>query len=329
MTKFSDAIGGYFPLELPRLQAHFYPNLALFSSARGAFYALLVSGKPDAVWVPRYICDAMLSPLETLQIPVKYYSLDSQLMPDSEVAPAQNEWLLWVNYFGSCDVQEQKMLARFNPRQLILDHSQAFYSPPGDCLATLYSPRKFFGVPDGGLLATSLPVDVPQTDPLVSLNRSAHLLRRLAENAESGFATYQQAEETFTQAPSAMSQLTETLLKTIDYQQCRKARNENFQFLHQHLGRFNEAAFDKAAANGALCYPFLNRTSGLRQFLTNERIYTPSYWHDAARRVMPSGIESDFIHHLIPLPVDQRYGIAEMEFIVEKVADFLNPSAGV
>ncbi len=324
MTKISDAIGGYFPLELPHQKEHWYPQSTLFSSARGAFYALLTSGQPDAVWVPEYICDAMLAPLKALQVPVKYYSLDSQLMPQTDVIPAEGEWILWVNYFGLCDAQEKKLLARFAPRQLILDHSQAFYSPPADCLATLYSPRKFFGVPDGGLLVSSLSVDVPRTDPQLSLNRSAHLLRRLAENAEYGFAAYQQAEETFSEVPSAMSQLTETLLKTIDYQQCRVSRNENFQFLHQHLGPLNEYCFDHVGAGGALCYPFLNRNAGLREFLNKERIYTPAYWHDAAKRVIPAGIESDFINHLIPLPVDQRYDIQEMEFIVERITYYLH-----
>ena len=59
-------------------------------------------------------------------------------------------WLLYVNYFGICQHQERQVLERFGASRVVLDRSQAFFADPIDCLATIYSPRKFFGVPTEG-----------------------------------------------------------------------------------------------------------------------------------------------------------------------------------
>lgn len=324
MSENGDAIGGYFPLELMTAGGHFYPDAVLFSSARSAFASLLLAGRPDAVWMPDYICNAMLSVLSNLDIPVKYYSLDERLLPARDLAPGKNEWLLYVNYFGIHSAAVKRVLQQYNPRQVILDYAQAFYSLPEECLATIYSPRKFFGVPDGGLMLTSMPLAPLEPEVSHSLDRTAHLLQRLATNAEHGFAAYQQAEATLTEAPiAAMSRLTEVLLKSIDYQGCKQKRDDNFQYLHQHLKHYNAFPVDLDNAQGALCYPFLSGNNSLREHLAGKRIYTPRYWQDACARLSAVSPEYHLVNNLIPLPVDQRYSLKEMDFIINIVSDFL------
>jgi len=154
---FTKPIGGYFELELPESNGHFYSQALKFQSARAAFYALLETGKPQRVWMPKYICDSMLLPLQALKIEIVFYDLTEQFCVCDSVQLSEKDWLLYVNYFGICSLQETQLLKRFNSNQLIFDHSQAFYAPPLDGLATIYSPRKFFGVPDDGYLITQLP----------------------------------------------------------------------------------------------------------------------------------------------------------------------------
>jgi hypothetical protein len=57
------AIGGYFELELSRGRGEYYPDAYRFQSARAAFLALLQTGQPARVWMPRYLCDSMFEPL--------------------------------------------------------------------------------------------------------------------------------------------------------------------------------------------------------------------------------------------------------------------------
>lgn len=197
----TDAIGGYFPLETALISQTLYSDAQCFSSARAAFYALLKKGQPSALWMPRWICNAMLSPAETLGIPVRFYSLDAAFAPADDLQPENGDWVLAVNYFGLVDNLAQSLMERFNPQQIVWDHSQAFFSAPQLGLATIYSPRKFFGVPDGGMLAGAIPVDIPPTEESGSLQRTGHLLIRLAQGAEAGYTAYRQAEQTLEELP--------------------------------------------------------------------------------------------------------------------------------
>lgn len=312
-----DAIGGYFPLELPLKELACHQNAERFNTARAAFYALLEAGKPEAVWMPRWICDAMLAPLHLLNVPVHFYSLDTRFRPELGLRLGPGEWLLYVNYFGLCDEQEQALLQRFNPSQLILDRSQAFFAPPRQVLATLYSPRKFFGVPDGGLLISDVPVILPER---AALPAAEHLLQRLSRGAEAGFDAYKQAENSLSTLPgSGMSLLTQTLLGNVDYPLVEQARLRNFHCLQSRLGHLNALPLPEGQAGGPLCYPLLLRHEGLRQSLYAARIYTATFWQDAAMRLRSGDIEQDYIDYLIPLPVDHRYDLTDMNIIADTI----------
>lgn len=315
-----DAIGGYFALELPPTKREYHQGAGRFNTARAAFYALLQAGKPDAVWMPRWICDAMLSPLRQLNVPVHFYSLDRDLNPEAGLQMRSGEWLLYVNYFGLCDRQEQTLLQRFNPGQLIFDRSQAFFAPPQQGLATIYSPRKFFGVPDGGLLFSAIPVSAPERNAGTPLPLTGHLLQRLASGAEAGFEAYKQAENALSALPgNAMSVLTQKLLDTVDYSEIAQVRLRNFRYLHARLQHLNVMPIPEHLTCAPLCYPFLNHQKGVREALYSARIYTATFWQDATARLNPDDYEQSLIDSLLPLPVDQRYDLADMQTIVENI----------
>jgi hypothetical protein len=315
------AIGGYFELELPTGTDFLYPEALRFQSARAAFHALLNAGKPSRVWAPKYICDAMLAPLTASGIEVVFYDIDQCLGVSESVGLAPEDWLLYVNYFGVCDEQEKKLLKRFNPSQLILDHAQAFFTPPKDCLATIYSPRKFFGLPDGGLLSASFAVTAPDQTDNGSVARCSHLLKRLDSLPEAGYADFRAAEESLLDTgPRKMSNLSERLLNGIDYNSARQRRNANFQFLHQHLQHLNDLEIDPDQTDGPLCYPLLIDNPGLRKRLIAERIFIPSYWPEATTRVQAKSMEHSIIRHCLPLPCDQRYGPENLIRMIHLIA---------
>lgn len=317
------AIGGYFELELPLQRKQLYPNAIGFQTARAAFYALLTEGTPSRVWMPKYICDAMLDPLKATKTEIVFYDLDSGLGVPNDVQIEDSDWLLYVNYFGVCAAQEDKLLKRFNPSQLIFDHSQAFFSPPGDCLATIYSPRKFFGVPDGGLLLTSLDVMVPEEIDAGSVARCTHLLKRLDGTPEAGYQDYNNAEETFCDIqPRRQSLLTDRLLISIDYDACKQQRNANFNYIHDQFNHLNELCFDTSRIDGPMCYPLLIDDATIRERLLANRIFVPIYWTEVGRRVNPSSFERYLLDKCLPIPCDQRYMQEDMMHIIELVNNF-------
>ncbi|MFC5694230.1 hypothetical protein ACFPU0_01500 [Pseudomonas sp. GCM10022186] len=304
----NEAVGGYFELELPSGTTGLYPEAFRFQTARASFHALLCAGRPRKVWMPHYICDSMLGPLDRAGIEVSFYSLNEDFSIKDEINLHPEDWLLYVNYFGVCSKRQREILEKFNSKQVVFDHSQAFFAPPLDCLATLYSPRKFFGVPDGGLLITKLPIPEPEITDDGSIQRSLHLLKRLAGTPESGYADYQAAEKTLEDLQCRkMSALTERLLSSIDYESVRLRRNENFRYLHKELGLHNRLELEVEAVDGPLCYPFFKGLANLRETLIRERVFTPTYWAKCLSRLRSNSLECELVNNLYPIPCDQRY----------------------
>ncbi len=316
------AVGGYFELELPPPVSMPYPGALTFQSARGAFMALLAAGAPRHVWMPRYTCDVMLHTLDQAGVSYSFYGLNNDLTIKDDIVLLDDEWLIYVNYFGLCTAIQQEILRRFNPLQVVFDNAQAFFCPPLECLATLYSPRKFFGIPDGGLLVTSLNMSASYATDETSLQRSSHLLQRLGAGAEAGYQAYQRAEQSLDGGvvPKRMSLLTTRLLSSIDVYEARKRRDVNFGFLHSKFGAFNEMMIAEAFVQGALCYPLLvSCGEALRNELVNNRIYTARYWSDCHQRTDENSIERQMCDRLIAIPCDQRYGIGELQRVVDVV----------
>jgi hypothetical protein len=209
------------------------------------------------------------------------------------------------------------VLQRFPPEQVVLDYSQSFFAPPVDeALATIYSPRKFFGVPDGGLLISRVPVSLPEGQDTGSFERMSHLMRRLGDCPEAGYAEYQHSEESLTECePKRMSSLTERILSSINFDHASKKREENFLFLHERLGEDNKISLDISSITAPLCYPFLTHDADLRRRLINNRVFVATYWIDAISRVSDEWAEK-MVRNLLPLPIDQRYGQKDMERLV-------------
>ena len=319
----SKAIGGYFELELPCPKSFLYSAALGFQSARAAFFALLREGRPNRVWMPRYICNAMLEPLARVGIECLFYSINGQFDIEGEVDVRSEDWLFYVNYFGVCSDNVDRIFERFNQHQIVLDHSQAFYVAPKNCLATIYSPRKFFGVPDGGLLITQLPVQIPSEIDEGSINRVAHLFKRLADSPESGYADYLQAEKSLSEfEPLEMSRLTQRMLSSIDYQYIKTRRDENFRFLHESLGNINQLQIKLNKVDGPLCYPFITSNPDIRKLLIAGRVFIPSYWPDVKERTCDDDVEAYLSDKCMAIPCDQRYGIQELTKITQIILDW-------
>lgn len=314
------AIGGYFELELPPAGTHFHPEAILYQSARAAFRALLKARRPRKVLVPKYICNAMLSPLIQEAVDYAWYDLDASLNVPNSVELREGEWLLYVNYFGVCQTQVESLLSNYPADQLVFDYSQAFFDPPRlEALATVYSPRKFFGVPDGGMLITSCEVSQKDVWDLNTLSRMKHLLRRLCEFPEEGYQDYLAAESSLEDStPIHMSRLTQRILASIDYQKVQKKRLENFSFIHYRLKSANDFGFDTSRIVAPLCYPLISNKKGLRELLIKNRVFVPTYWPDARARLGSTWNER-MTDGLIPLPIDQRYEQDDMEHILKLI----------
>lgn len=313
-----DAIGGYFELELPPGDGELYADAMRFQSARAAFLALLEAGRPRRIWMPWYVCESMLEAPARTGVEVQRYCIDERFDIVGDLTLGENDWLLFVNYFGLCDQQAEHVLARFPRSRIVIDNSQALFTAPADCLATIYSPRKFFGIPDGGYLISNCDVPVPDEQDRESIARFEPLLARLDRGAEAGYQSMIAARATLRdQPPKRMSELTRRLLEHIDYPAAIARRSRNYARYQAALGHDNALSLPSEPMHAPLCFPFWNHRADLHAKLAAQRIYVAKYWPGVRGA---TGQPSDFEHRLstecLALPCDQRYGDDDIDFVV-------------
>ncbi|HEY0289880.1 MAG TPA: hypothetical protein VGC62_23205 [Pseudomonas sp.] len=306
-----EAIGGYFEMELNRGN-HPYPGAGAFNSARSAFQAVLLARKTRRVFLPHFICSVMTDAANAVDVEVTRYGLNDALELPEPPEVQFNEQLLYVDYFGLKRAYIQNTLALRYRDKLIVDNAQALFSLPVTGIATLYSPRKFVGVPDGGWLVNG-PTNVERPSPGTSSHRLDALIGRLIDGPEAHYSAFQRTEEALgLEGLKGMSASTVRLLDSIDYTDIKTRRIENLRQLHGALHAINHFSAWPPVPIPALCYPLLlesaDAAQALRHRLLANRIYVPSYWRELIDSQTTPALEKQLSERLLPLPIDQRYG---------------------
>lgn len=327
MSSFPKEIGGYFGLELPFFGDPF-PTMVKYQSARGALRAVLEHVKPSRLLLPAYICDAVVQAVVDAGVQPEFYYIDEQLFPKNLSNYGEGNLLLYVNYFGLNDYNVSKLLDLWPKDKLIIDNSQALFSKPTEAIATIYSPRKFLGMPDGGLLfAPFLSMVEPEEEDKDSVMRMRHLLIRAAYSARDGYADYLIAEKTLEKTlPLAMSQLTRRILSSIDLKIIKQKRRHNFQILSNALCKYNMINFNLLNESVPLCYPLFNfefQLGKIKNHLISNNIYIPTYWHEVKNRVDGDAINIKLVDNCLPIPCDHRYSLMEMRSLSDIILTLL------
>lgn len=320
-------IGGYFELELPCRCSlpHSSSYSYYYQSARAAFRALISAANPARVLLPAYICESMISSVVDHGVALEFYD-QSDFLAIEAFEPSAGDIVVVVNYFGLYDHEIDQLLNRLDRSQVVVDNSQAFFSKPFDCLGTLYSPRKFIGVPDGGILHTRLaitPEVLTEQNDIDSLNRSLYLTKRLALGAEAGYADYQSAERTLEcTKPQSMSNLTKQILSSVDLDAIATRRRINYSFFSENIARLNKKHIPLSSDAVPLCYPFTTDNKIIRNELIKEKVFLATYWPDVRSRVSVDSVEMSFVENTLPIPIDQRNSLELLERVVSLLNKF-------
>lgn len=311
-------IGGFFELEISKGK-EYYPNAIKLNTCRNSLEYILRAKQYDKINLPKYCCDSLLEPIDKLNINYEFYEITTNLEPIINKLPKENEVFLLINYFGLKN-NYIKDLTRRNIN-FIVDNSQAFYSNPIFGIDTIYSPRKFFGVPDGGYLFTDQKLN-QQIEQDLSYNKIYPHVKRIDLDSEEAYSDFRKKENKLKgQRIQRMSNLTRKLLSSIDYEMIKEKRDENFNFLHQNLSEHNEltSLINNSYINGPMIYPFLIKNEGLKNHLIENKIFVATYWDDVLKRTNKDDYEKYLSKYLISLPIDQRYNFNHMKRIVRKV----------
>lgn len=306
-------IGGYIELDTYTGKM-LHENAVKLNCGRNALAYVLKARQIKKLWMPKFMCDSCDKVLADYGVDVHFYSVDMNFRPQID---ACQDWIYVVNFYGQLSNEYLASLGK----KVIVDNAQAYFRQPVSGVDTLYTCRKFFGVPDGALLYTDQRIEVTEQDE--SFSRMRFLLGRYERTAGEFYAEYVENNRIFnTESIKRMSRLTDNLLHGLDYEAIQARRTQNFSCLHELLSDSNQLSL--VVPEGAFMYPYyVENGAKLRKKLQEEKIFIPTLWPAVLNRCNEGEIEYQMAMNILPIPVDQRYTAREMTQIVDKIKKYM------
>lgn len=312
------AIGGYFALA--DREFGFFPHSdgILLNTGRNALeYILRNIPNIKGIWIPYYTCEVVLEPIQKLNIQYFFYHINLNFEIEDNIKLDSGQYIIVNNYYGIKDAYIKTLYHRYGDR-LIVDCAQALFAESIPNSKSFYSCRKFVGVADGGV-AYGVADESSTTYPLDdSSDHNSHLKIRKEHGAEAGFHDYQINENKLDNQPiRRISNETKDILNHIDYKRIISRRRNNFECLHKAL--FNLNKLQLPSVDSFVCpmvYPFYSEDIDLKKRLIQNKIFVATYWPNVLEWCKSNDLEYDLTTHIVPLPIDQRYGFEDMEIII-------------
>lgn len=309
-------IGGYIELELPKIDGGGYRSIVnskiAINSARNGIRYIIKAYNIKKLYVPYYTCPVVWEAIEQENVELLFYCISDRLIPDCEFE--SDSYILYTNYFGVCAEQIKQLSKKY--KNLIVDNAQGFYMPPYG-IGSAYSPRKFFGVSDGGYVYCQKKLN-EEFKKDVSYDRFSHLLKRIDGGSNFGYEDFWKNDNSLIGADiMQMSNLTERILQSIDYDEVKKIRLDNFHFLHEHLKTKNKFNIEITEDDVPMYYPFLCENDTLRDKFLDNNIYIPGCWRGMEERCSSDSYELYLKKYMFPLIIDQRYDKNDMKRMLD------------
>lgn len=314
-------IGGFFEFELKFQGREYHEGAVHLNLARNALLYLKETRGYKKIFIPHFLCDCIASLAEVNLIEISYYSVNEACKPVFNQVLDRNEAIWIVNYYGQLSKNE---IMQYKKKwdAIILDNTHDFFSSPIDGIDTIYNARKYFGVADGGYLYTNKLLD-RELEQGYSYERIRHLVGRFEKSGNEFYKDFLSAEEKLNrESLKSMSQFSKNILSGVDYEKIYQIRTKNFRYLHKKLSHINK--FEISDASGTYMYPlWCENGSKLRQLLISRNIYIPILWPNVLKECSKEMLEYQMVDNILPIPIDQRYTISDMEYMGNIILDNL------
>lgn len=309
MNKYQE-IGGYFALELKSSNSYPHKSALHLQSARSAIKLIIKTHNIKEIYIPYFTCKSVLEAIKHSNCKIKFYSINEDLSPKLECS--DNHWIIYNDYFGINSKNIKKITKKY--KNIIIDNAQSFFAKRSKIC--FYSPRKFIGVSDGGILYDSKST-LQNIQKDYSLNRAKYLFSRLEGGAEYGYKDFLDSEKSLDLEPiKTMSNLTYSLLNAIDYKTIKQKRVQNYNYLNSVLKKSIKPFLETNEI--PMIYPYFGNKK-LRENLIKNKIFVATYWRDLELWCKKNSFELHLRDHLIALPIDQRYEIDSMDKIISVI----------
>lgn len=333
-------------------------NKVYLKSGRNAFKAICnhisKTTKDKKVLFPAYHCETESDPWYEAGWEVTYYPIEKNFTVDcfklhKLIAETSPTVLVIQSYFGfeSLDDECDKFLKSLKSKGIIIieDITQSVLSDIKHECADYYvaSFRKFFAIPDGGVLISKSVVnidDINQSDPNLTLSavQAYSLKKEYFETKERDVKEKFRKEYVYLNSLisvndtlCAMSDFSKKILKSIDRENIGNKRRRNFKLLAKGLKEVESVEItrnDLCDNTVPLFLPVLMGSSeerdDLQAFLAKHDIYCPIIWK-MPPKITNCPIESKEIYsRILCFPIDQRYDTDDMQRVIETIKEWKN-----
>jgi dTDP-4-amino-4,6-dideoxygalactose transaminase len=297
------------------------------ANARSGLLILTEILNPQRVWMPSYLCPVMLEIVDREKTSVRFYDVDQNLNVASE------EWMqdigsgdiiVLIDYFGFPISREVAQKAKSRGAWILEDACQSLLSAHVGAHSdfVLFSPRKYVGMPDGGILASccDIALDEIELRPCPKdwwlQTLEAAIGRREFDQWGGERGWFELNQETESSVPCgryAMSDLSRTLFSSsFDYSGIAARRRENYSILADELRQLAVRPIlplDVVPLGFPIVHP---QRDLLRKALFKQGIYPPVHWA-IGDAVPDSFVDAHCLaDRTMTLPCDQRYAEADM-----------------
>lgn len=303
-----------------------------YASGRAALFQILrychQSLGIRTIWIPEYVCDSVVDAAHQSALEIKTYQItDTQQMDTNALGKldAKNTAILIVNYFGMSDVESEKqyICANYPEAIIIEDDVQAYYAyqkPLGVEHFKFTSLRKWFAVPDGGLVKTKYSMPIAANENTFAATKLAGAaLKRIREylNRDEVYLEMLQHGEELIDAnlDNGMSDIAQRLMATIDIKQTALQRMRNARVLREGLKRIPQVKelMEQSEDAVPLFIPiYVNNRDEVRRAMFAEGIFCPVHWPN-----QQTAHAQEIARHELSLITDQRYDNTDMNRILE------------
>lgn len=296
-----------------------------YNSARSCLYHLLRTLKPDTVLLPRYLCASFLDYAQNLDVEFEFYSIDKNFLPEitSNSLKLRDCVIIYVNYFGICSSQVNHVIDEFRNHKVVIDNSQSFKFEAEDAIATIYSPRKFFPVSEGGILFTDIKVDTCSEFSVSNLDYFEDCLKG---DLDLAFEKFKENEKMLgLTGPLMLGEYSYRILTTfLSEKHLLSSRAAFFAEFEERLGTQNLLSPMGDCTNPIypLCYPLQTSVKLNVKQLIKRRIFAPTYWPTLANNDL-NEFETKLKTQTCFLPLSNIGSDRNFKFLIKAVEDIL------
>jgi hypothetical protein len=188
----------------------------------------------------------------------------------------------------------------------------------------LFSPRKLFGVTDGGVLVQNneqLPqIDFSRwkVDPGDLVGSISPILRRIDPDYEGLYQIYSEEENSIEGKLKSISELTKWQLNNIEIQPLIEQRRINFNALEEELHDYLIPNWKYSENFVPFGFPiYIENRDEIRLALAEKKIFAPIHWINGKKTKTLRQVRHESMQ--LTLPCDHRYTVDEMQNIAKIV----------